>query len=337
MELDPNLIATGTQLLLKQLEELISQNPDLGSIHNAFQAFCTNRYSLGTSANTVESGGKDDLGIDFYSWRDRQYVVGQCKVPAQDYLEAHPDVPKPFGPSVTNDPSSALQYLFGESSAKANDRIKTLYAHVQADRNSDDFHLTFYLLVYGKLNQRARDAFEALKAEYAKKERVILQLRTIDDFAGELVLGAGHTTRKIDVDLGYQSDYGIMRAKDYCYFLANAGDLFDALRSYGWRLFDLNVRYEIKNSPINGDIVRSLSHVKSRKRFHHFNNGIIVVAKSYAIREDKATKHTEEPRRFVRLVEPQIVNGLQTIKSIYNAIASGEVSVEDLRSECLGL
>jgi len=189
--------------------------------------------------------------------------------------------------------------------------------------------------VYGRLNQRARSAFEALKAEYSKKDRVILHLQTMDDFAGEFVLGSDHATGKIEADLGYESDYGIMRAKDYCYFLANAADLLDAFMSYGWRLFDLNVRYEIKNSPINGDIVRSLSYAKSRKRFHHFNNGLIVVAKSYSIREEKSKKQGGEPRKFVRLVEPQIVNGLQTVKSIYNAVASGDVSVEDLRSECL--
>jgi hypothetical protein len=191
------------------------------------------------------------------------------------------------------------------------------------------------LLVYGRLNQRAIDALEALKAEYAKKDRIILHLRTIDDFAAEFVLGSSHTTGRIEADISYESDYGIMRAKDYCYFLANAGDLFEAFRSYGWGLFDLNVRYEIKNSPINGDIVRSLSHAKSRRRFHHFNNGLIVVAKSYAIREDKEKKQGEEPRRFVHLTEPQIVNGLQTVKSLYNAIASGDVTVEQLRSECL--
>lgn len=115
MELHPAILEKGTALLLKQLEELIVQNPDLGTIHNAFEAYCTNRYSLGSSANTVESGGKDDLGIDFYSWLDRNYVVGQCKVPAQDYLEANPAVPKLFGPSVVNDPRDALQYLIGES------------------------------------------------------------------------------------------------------------------------------------------------------------------------------------------------------------------------------
>jgi hypothetical protein len=121
MELDPAILEKGTDLLLKQLQELIAQSPDLGTIHNAFQAYSTNRYSLGSSANTVESGGKGDLGIDFYSSRDRRYVVGQCKVPAQDYLEANPSVPKIFGPSVVNDPRDALQYLFGESTAKPND------------------------------------------------------------------------------------------------------------------------------------------------------------------------------------------------------------------------
>ena len=143
MELAPAVPEKGTELLLKQLEELIAQNPDLGSIHSAFEAYCTSRYSLGSSASTVECGGKDDLGIDFYSWRDRSYVIGQCKVRAHDYLEANPSVPRVFGPSAVSDPRDALQYLLGESGAKANDRVRALYAHIQTDRNSDDFLLLF--------------------------------------------------------------------------------------------------------------------------------------------------------------------------------------------------
>jgi hypothetical protein len=267
MQLDDLVLERGTQLLLKQLEEMIARNPDLGTIHNAFQEYCMNKYSLGSSANTVEGGGKDDLGIDFYSFRDRQYVVAQCKVPEQDYLQANATKPRLFGPKAVDDPRSALQYLIGNADAKANSRVKALYAHVQSDRASDDFSLAVYLLIYGRLNARGQDALTELKAQYESDRKVSIHLRTMDDFVSEFVLGSDHATGKIGLDLSYDPDFGIMRGKDYCYFLANAADLFDGFLKYGWRLFDLNVRYELKNSPINGDIVRSLTHSKTRNDF----------------------------------------------------------------------
>jgi hypothetical protein len=60
---------------------------------------------------------------------------------------SQPYTPRVFGPSAVSDPRDALQYLLGESGAKANDRVQALYAHIQTDRNSDDFLLTFYLLM----------------------------------------------------------------------------------------------------------------------------------------------------------------------------------------------
>ena len=88
----------------------------------------------------------------------------------------------------------------------------------------------------------------------------------------------------------------------------------------------MNLRYEIRNSAINGEIVRSLKFHKSRKQFHHYNNGLIIVAKNYSVLDKD---------EIVRLREAQIVNGLHTVKSIYNAVATKEVFVTDLESECV--
>lgn len=328
-EIDAITLARGTDLLVKQLEDLIAQNPDIENIHNAFQVFCTNRYSLGSAANTVEAGGKNDLGIDFYSYKDKQYVVGQCKVPALDYLSANAGKPKVFGPAVVNDPRSALLYLFGDGAERANEKVKALYAHMQVDRQDESFSLNFFLLVYGRLNDRGHSAFEELKSEYEKDRRVRIHLLTIEHFAGEFVLGLSNPTGKIETNIRFNADYGILRAKGYCYFLANGGDVLQAFLKYGWRLFDLNVRYELKNSSINGDIVESLIHQKSRRRFHHYNNGLTVVAKQYNVREDK-----KGTKPHIHLVEPQIVNGLQTVKSLFNAIKSGQLDFQALESEC---
>lgn len=195
---------------------------------------------------------------------------------------------------------------------------------VQSDRQHEDFTLTYFLLVFGKLNERAEAAFDELKREYALKN-VKLILHQMEQLIDEFLVGSSKTSEEINLLLRIPRKE-VLRARDYCYFLANAGDLFRGFQKYGWRLFDLNLRYEVRNSAVNADIVESLSNAKKRSKFHQLNNGLIIVASNYAIPPDQSQ---------IRLVNAQIVNGLQTVKSIYNAVTEKEVSVQDLENDCV--
>jgi hypothetical protein len=317
-------LENGVRLFLSRLEEIVESDPEVADIHAAFEAYCLKRYSLGNSATNQRVGGPRDLGIDFYSQRDRVYQIGQCKFPEREWIEANPGKVRSFGPQALSDATDALRYLFGKSDLKPNERVKQLYGLVEGDKSAPDFHVSFLVIVFGRLNARASDAFKALESEYATR-RIKLSLAEIDSLVEELVVGADRAGEPIKFDLRIRKGE-LIRASNYCYFLANAADLYAAFMKFGWRLFDLNLRYEVQNSSINGEIVESLARSRSRRRFHHYNNGLIVVAKTYSLRDDE-TK--------VILAEAQIVNGLQTVKSIYNAVASKEVELGDLDSECV--
>lgn len=324
MEPTPEEIKKGTELFIKHLENLIVENPELGNFHDAFEFYCANKYSLGSAATTQRTGGGKDLGIDFFSVRGRTYHIGQCKIPQRDWLEANETKLKKFGPSVIEDPRTALRYLLGENKSIPNERVRYLYNLLADDRGHDDFSITFYLILYGRLENRAADAFQELKNEFSQKN-VKLVLQGTTELVDEFLVGSARATDEIQIDLRTSSG-SILRRHDYCYFLANAADLYRAFQQYGWRLFDLNLRYEVRNSSVNGDIVNSLAHHKSRKNFHHYNNGLIVVTKRNIIPKDGSK---------VRLVGAQIVNGLQTVKSIYNAVSMKEVTPEQLERDCV--
>ncbi|MBI3852479.1 MAG: hypothetical protein HY298_19655 [Verrucomicrobia bacterium] len=279
MTLDPEQIKLGTELLSKHLEELRDEKPELGDFHAAFEDYCMTKYALGSAATTHRTAGKHDCGIDFYSTKDKLYHVAQCKIPERDWLEAHPEKIRSFGPNVLNDARDALRYLIGDSKLTVNDRVRHLYSLIAADRHQEDFSLTFLLIVFGRLNDRAEDGFREVKKEYEKKNVRIL-LQQVDDLVDEFIVGASRATDQIQLDWRIP-DSGVLHARDYCYFLVNAGDLFKAFKDYGWRLFDLNLRYEVRNSAVNGDIIDSLKHHKSRRSFHHYNNGLIVIASNY--------------------------------------------------------
>jgi hypothetical protein len=137
----------GIDLLERQIAELVRDNPEVGDFREGFQVYCMGKYSLGTSASTISASGKDDLGVAFYSGRDRTYHVVQCRVPERDWLEAHPGEMRSFGPAALQDSRTALQYLLESSDKPANDRLQDLRARIGADCQQEDFELVFFIIV----------------------------------------------------------------------------------------------------------------------------------------------------------------------------------------------
>jgi hypothetical protein len=324
MPLEPKDLERGTEMFLQRLEEIVDAEPEVSDVHDAFEFYCAKRFSLGNSASNDRVGGKNDLGIDYYSQLEHSFHVGQCKIPERDYLEAHPTKPKMFGPQAVGDVRDALRYLTGDSDLKPNERVQRLYALIENDRNCADFSLTLFVVVFGRLNPRGLDAFNDFKQQY-QSSKVTVVLQELDELVNEFLVGTEHTSGEIELDIRTDTRE-ILRARDYCYFLANGADLYKAFTRFGWHLFDLNLRYEIRNSSINGEIVGSLKHQKSRRQFHHYNNGLIIVAKRYKVNEQEGK---------IRIFGAQIVNGLQTVKSIYNAVVTKEVSLEEIEADCV--
>jgi len=322
MGLDPKQIRGGIDLFLKEIDNLMDDNPELSDYAEAFEEYCARRFSLGSTATIQRTGGKFDRGIDFYSSIGHIYHIGQCKVPRPEWLESNPHKPRSFGPSGVDDLRHALRYLIGDTQAKANDRVKFLYSCIEKDRSYDDFAITFSLIVYGELNSRARESFNELKQE-VQKHKINIKLIEIEDLVDQFAVGSDQSAGDIRFPLHFSGD--ILREHDYCYLLANSADLYRAFHSFGWRLFDVNLRYEIKNSPVNADMINTLRYQKSRRRFHHFNNGLIIMVQNYSI---------DDRDKFITLRGAQIVNGLQTVKSIYNAVIEKEVRVDELDKDC---
>ena len=72
MNLGQDELSRGTELFVAHLEKLKEENHEIADLHEAFEFFCHNKYSLGSSAITQKTGGKGDFGIDFFSTKDRK-------------------------------------------------------------------------------------------------------------------------------------------------------------------------------------------------------------------------------------------------------------------------
>lgn len=91
----------------------------------------------------------------------------------------------------------------------------------------------------------------------------------------------------------------------------------------------MNVRAELQTSNINKSIIDSLTHDRGIKNFHHLNNVILIFCNSLRkIDKDKA----------VKLKDFQIINGCQTVLSIYrayNKISNNPEKINNFDNNCL--
>jgi hypothetical protein len=120
--------------------------------------------------------------------------------------------------------------------------------------------------------------------------------------------GRKHDNIEITV-AGKDNDF--INNSKWCIFFGKAFDLVNAFKTLGYRIFEPNVRCELKTSKINRAIKDSVSSNRGRKEFMHLNNGITISC-------DTFTKPTENKRQ-IKIMHPGIINGLQTVKSLYDA------------------
>jgi hypothetical protein len=94
-------------------------------------------------------------------------------------------------------------------------------------------------------------------------------------------------------------------------FYCRCYDLVKAYQSFGYQLFEPNVRCNITISKVNAAIRESVQSRVTREEFRFLNNGVTIVCKAYS--------KPSTNRAFFRVTEPGVVNGLQTVYALQEA------------------
>ncbi|WP_457938828.1 AIPR family protein [Mesorhizobium sp. 10J20-29] len=89
-------------------------------------------------------------------------------------------------------------------------------------------------------------------------------------------------------------------------------DLVRMYEDFGYQIFEPNVRCEIQRSRVNEAIRASVKSFKGRKEFKHLNNGLTVIC-------DGFEKKGHPSISSIRIRQPGVINGLQTLKSLNDA------------------
>lgn len=91
--------------------------------------------------------------------------------------------------------------------------------------------------------------------------------------------------------------------------------MYRTAREKGYPLFDANIREYLGNKGINKSIYNTLMDEEDRKNFFYYNNGITIVCK------EMTKANTTNGALYFDVVNPQIVNGCQTVSTIYEALS----------------
>lgn len=86
----------------------------------------------------------------------------------------------------------------------------------------------------------------------------------------------------------------------------------------GYPIFDMNIREYLGNKGVNKNIYMTLMDKDERKNFFYYNNGITIICDK--MRKIETHPSTNNMCASFEIDNPQIVNGCQTVNSIYEAL-----------------
>lgn len=279
--------------------------------HAAFSYLVAELYETTDEEHFIFTDGARDGGIDFIVKDSPVYTIGQCKCPSIDGLKLVNQAPI-YDQSCLEELLSAINMLSDKSGEyEVKHEIRRLRGDYQRDLSimPGEVHLIAILAVLGELSNQARQAFISTKASLAEKN-IYLKLVEWTDIYQSLHALELPSDITFNIKLNYDSLDDLLIHDTYCYLLAKGYDFYEAFSEHGWALFDWNVRYQLHKSPINKRIVGNLQTARGRKKFHHYNNGLLITCRSYS---------NDKTRKRLTLTGPQIINGCQTIRSICEA------------------
>jgi hypothetical protein len=282
--------------------------------HDAFSYLIAELFETTDEDRFVFTDGPKDGGIDFIVSDPPAYTIAQCKCADLTTLLQDPSIPK-FDSVPLEELSAAIHMLLDRSGEyEIKPEVRRLRGDYQRDLSVDAEYtsLTAILAVLGELTEPARMSFISQKNQLAS-QGVDLKLIEWQDIYQ--AVHALETPADIDfeIQLSFTEDDDLLSHTNYCYFLANAHDFYEAFRKHEWNLFEWNVRYQLHRSPINRRIVATLRRAKGRRFFHHYNNGLLITCRSYRI---------DRTRKRLTLLGPQVINGCQTVRAICEAYDS---------------
>jgi hypothetical protein len=314
--------------LMTELEDSVAEGE---KYYSAFRDVSLKWLGYENDACPAVLDAAHDRGFDAYRMAQNEVDIFQFK--SQDFTKKT-NILRAAGPDILKDLSRILTFLSSSEFAeeKKNKKLKRfvyqLQTAIDAISESEEFFVFRINLIalYDGLTEEAKNELTLLEQKFdvikifGKDALVEINFIDLDYLLSEKWRETN--TRWIDAD-GKENEWvtihyaqtgagGFINDKTSLILYARARDFIDVYRRFGYQIFESNVRCEITKSQVNDSIRSQVQTVKGIDQFKTLNNGVTIVC---ANRKTPANGKVE-------LHQPQVVNGLQTITSLFEAYES---------------
>lgn len=196
-------------------------------------------------------------------------------------------------------------------------------------KNHDDF--TVYLQIYVTNNNRCEDAEEYVKKFNTRHPKYRASIFYLDDIKEKYYGDTKQNKQNIEVQIHSVNkgtilnintdDYKLENVLDAKYVFTPVSSIFRLYRDSiekNYPIFDMNIREYLGNKGVNKKIYETLLDPEDRKNFFYYNNGITMICDKMSSVETRSFGNNINAVFNVK--NPQIVNGCQTVNSIYEAL-----------------
>ncbi len=264
----------------------------------------------------------DDKGIDCFVWHEDTHDLFLVQ---NKYYSENTKLTVDY---VMNDFLTRAIGALEKGTYKRSKELQDIYNKYSTE---EDFHIYFHLYVTNEAakTKNILDAIANFNQKYSKKkmEARFFSLKDIHDlyfdepFVNKKSFKHTITTINKGTTLNINNEsYKMTQALDAKYVLTPIITVYKMVKSAieeEYPLFDENIReYLGAAGGVNKKIKETLNNPNDRINFFFYNNGITMIVND--IGKDKTGK---EGREF-DVFNPQIVNGCQTVSTIYDTLSS---------------
>lgn len=196
-------------------------------------------------------------------------------------------------------------------------------------KKHDDF--TVYLQIYVTNNNRCDDAEEYVKKFNTGHPKYRASIFYLDDIKEKYYGDIKQNKQNLEVQIHSVNkgtilnintdDYKLENVLDAKYVFTPVSSIFRLYRDSiekNYPIFDMNIREYLGNKGVNKKIYETLLDPEDRKNFFYYNNGITMICDKMSSVETRSFGNNINAVFNVK--NPQIVNGCQTVNSIYEAL-----------------
>ena len=287
-------------------------------------------YNLGEEVcSNYITDGAGDKGIDCFVHfeENKELYIIQNKYYSEETKLDRKDVA-----DFLTTPPSALK----AGNYKHSSELQGLYSKVK-----DDEEYTIYLHFYVSNDKKNQDAEAAIKKYNSDKTNELAELFYLEDIKNKRYgkfFSENKTlkTKLTTIDKGTSLEIlplknDLKNMLEAYYLMVKIGQIYNLWKEAEdkrYPLFEKNIREYLGNrGKVNRRIIKTLENPQQRRNFFYYNNGITMIC------DEIPQKSTTQDGREFTIINPQIINGCQTVNSIARVLKKNLKSIDEDYSE----